>query len=159
MSNLLFPIKNKWDYRFMKRAEENASWSKDPRKKVGAVISYGNRIVSNGFNGFPCGFKDTDERLSDKKFKNAHTIHAEINAILFSQQPLEGCTIYVWPLPPCVPCACVIAQSGISRVVSLQIDRESSWYEPTLEGERIFDEVGISTRYVPNMKWLEKDRG
>lgn len=29
---------NKWNYRYFRLAQETASWSKDPNRKVGAVI-------------------------------------------------------------------------------------------------------------------------
>lgn len=42
---------DKWDIRFMKRAQELASWSKDPSTKVGAVIVKGKHAVAEGYNG------------------------------------------------------------------------------------------------------------
>ena len=42
-------------------------------------------------------------------------VHAELNAILNSSRPVEGCTIYV-SLFPCNECAKAIIQSGIKAV-------------------------------------------
>ena len=44
-------------------------------------------------------------------------MHAELNAILFSRERLDGCTLYTIPMPPCDRCAAAIIQSGISKVV------------------------------------------
>ncbi len=59
---------SKWDTRFMRIAKnEVATWSKDPRKKVGCVIvSSDMREMSTGYNGFPQGIKDTEQRLKDR---------------------------------------------------------------------------------------------
>ena len=47
--------------------------------------------------------------------KYAFVVHAELNAILNSSRPVEGCTIYV-SLFPCNECAKAIIQSGIKAV-------------------------------------------
>jgi dCMP deaminase len=107
---------NKWDLRFLNLAEETASWSKDPSTKVGCVIVEPdtNRIMGVGFNGFPRGMCDHDELYADRETKYSRTIHAELNAVLNSQQT-ENCVAYVTH-PPCTNCALVLIQSGISRV-------------------------------------------
>lgn len=114
----------KWDDRFMGLAEYVAGWSKDPSTKVGAVITRGNRIVSLGFNGFASGVDDSKERYADRDFKYPAVIHAEENAMLFSRQDLTGCTIYVWPMPPCARCAAKIIQAGIKRIVTISATEE-----------------------------------
>ena len=43
-------------------------------------------------------------------------VHAELNAILNSKWPVNGCTIYV-SLFPCNECAKAIIQSGIKKIV------------------------------------------
>ena len=50
--------------------------------------------------------------------KYAFVVHAELNAILNSSRPVEGCTIYV-SLFPCNECAKAIIQSGIKEVIYL----------------------------------------
>lgn len=108
-----------WDIRFLLLAQHVGRWSKDPSTRVGAVIADGcRRIVSVGYNGFPRGVPDDPAALEDLAVKYRRVIHAEINAILFAQRPMDGCTLYVWPMSPCGPCASVIAQSGIARVVA-----------------------------------------
>ena len=106
---------SKWDSRFMSMARLVASWSKDPSKKVGAVIvDSKNRVVSLGYNGPPRGVEDDPSVNRDTKLRR--TIHAEGNAILFAQGGTEGCTLYVTH-HPCGPCAAIIIQAGIVRVV------------------------------------------
>ena len=110
---------NKWDVRFLNLAKHVSTWSKDPSTKVGAVIvDIYKRVVSVGFNGYPRGIPDNG--LENREEKYAKVLHAEINAILFSQRSLEGCTIYVYPMAPCSQCASTIVQSGITRVVTVR---------------------------------------
>lgn len=110
---------SRWDSRFLEVAKLFASFSKDPSTKVGACIAdRHNRLASAAFNGLPQRVEDSDERLHNRKIKYSITIHAEINAILLASRPVIGCTIYVWPFPPCAACASVIIQSGLARVVA-----------------------------------------
>ena len=53
----------KWDTRFLEMARTISKWSKDPKTKIGAVITNGKMFVSSGYNGFPHGITD-NERLS-----------------------------------------------------------------------------------------------
>lgn len=108
-------VLTKWDRRFLDLAGLVASWSKDPRGGVGAVIVRPrNRIVSLGFNGFPLGFDDSRVDLYGKRW----VVHAEENAIIFAQRDLAGCTAYTRPLPPCSSCSAKIMQVGITRLVA-----------------------------------------
>lgn len=110
----------KWDKRFLELAKLCGSWSKDPSTQVGAVIvDDNNRIVSIGFNGFPQGVEDSEERLVDRETKYDIIVHAEANALMFANKSVEGCTLYTWPFQPCSRCAGLIIQSGITRVVSV----------------------------------------
>jgi dCMP deaminase len=66
-----------------------AKLSKDPSTKVGAVIlDSKRRIVSGGYNGFPRGVEDSDERLNNRETKLRMTIHAERNALSFATAQL-----------------------------------------------------------------------
>lgn len=109
---------NKWDSRFLKAAEEVASWSKDPSTKVGCVIVDPElqRRVGEGFNGFPRFLSDAPELYQEREIKYSRTLHAELNAVLFASKT-EGCTAYVTH-PPCGACSLVLIQAGISRVVA-----------------------------------------
>ncbi len=114
-------VNTKWDIRFMKLAREIASWSKDPSSQIGAVIvDNERRILSTGYNGFPKGIEDTEERLNDREQKYPLIVHAEMNSLLgalYSGVSVKHATIYVWGLPVCPDCTKAIIQAGIKRIV------------------------------------------
>ena len=133
----------KWDKRFLELAKLCGSWSKDPSTQVGAVIVDGNnRIVSIGFNGFPQGVEDSEERLVDRETKYDIIVHAEANALMFANKSVEGCTLYTWPFPPCSRCAGLIIQSGITRVVSV-VHTGERWKKNFDLARQLFHEAGI----------------
>jgi len=138
-----------WDTRFLDLSEHISKWSKDPSTKVGAVIvdDY-RRIVSTGYNGFPQGVMDSYDRLTDRDTKYEMIIHAEANAILFAHQRMNGMTLYTTPFQPCSRCASLIIQSGISRVISYDIDDsndlfENRWTNSFKLAKQLFDEAGV----------------
>lgn len=135
----------KWDQRFLGLAAEVATWSKDPATQVGAVIVRPDfTVASLGFNGFPRGVSDCPDRLADRSEKLAHTIHAEMNAILSSHVPVRGMTLYA-TLPCCDRCAAHIIQAGISRVVTLPAEapQAARWGDSFERAERMFREAGV----------------
>lgn len=145
---------NKWDKRFLDLAQHVAGWSKDPSTKCGAVIARGNRFVSMGFNGFPQHTKDAEHLYSDRAVKYLRVVHAEVNALLFSQCDLSGCTMYVWPMPPCARCAAQICQTGIARVVAMypgNDDMRSRWESEMSVAMDLFYERGIVLELVRHM--------
>ena len=86
------------------------------RNKVGAVISTDGRIISTGYNGMPSGFTNECEDMSDNTKRLV--IHAEANAILFAAKngvSLKGSKLTL-TLSPCVECAKMIIQAGITYV-------------------------------------------
>lgn len=118
---------SKWDLRFLDLTKLISGWSKDPSTKVGAVIVDGdNRVVSIGYNGFPIGIDDDDDRLNNRELKYKMIIHAECNALMFANTNLVGYTMYTYPFMPCPKCASMIIQSGITRVVSYE-NKISRW--------------------------------
>ena len=107
----------KWDLRFLRLAQEVASWSKDPSTKVGCVIvDPDRRVVSLGFNGFPVGIEDSESRLANRPYKLVVTLHAEENALFFAGRRMKGCTAYVTH-HPCGHCTAKLIQAGILRIV------------------------------------------
>jgi len=138
----------KWDKRFLDLAKLCGSWSKDPSTQVGAVIVDGNnRIVSIGFNGFPQGVEDSEERLVDRERKYDIIVHAEANALMFANKSVEGCTLYTWPFQPCSRCAGLIIQSGITRIVSIK-ENNNLWENNFSLARQLFKESGVSLEYV-----------
>jgi dCMP deaminase len=91
------------------------------RAAVGVVITVGGRIITTGYNGAPSGMShcpDTDEHQTGPSCQ--HAVHAEANAIAFAARhgtPTDGATLYT-TLTPCVPCAQLIINAGIVRVVA-----------------------------------------
>jgi dCMP deaminase len=148
---------NKWHHRFLDLAAHVAEWSKDPSTKTGAVIVRPDRsIVSVGYNGFPRGVNDSYERLNDRPIKYAMVTHAEVNAILSAHGPVEGCTIYVHPWPPCSSCAGAVIQAGIKRVVSVEPtpEQEERWGDSFNIMRTMFREAGVRLDTVP-ARWLD----
>jgi dCMP deaminase len=141
---------DKWDLRFLRLAEETASWSKDPSTQVGCIIvdPDTNRIMGLGFNGFPRGMCDHKELYDDRETKYSRTIHAEVNAILNSAKTVD-CVAYV-TAPPCTNCALVLIQSGIKRVVSKlpSEDLLSRWGPQIEKTKGFFAEVEVEYNEV-----------
>lgn len=141
---------DKWDHRFLALAEHISGWSKDPSTKVGCVVTHARskRVVSMGFNGFPAGVEDTEERLADRDTKYEMVVHAEQNALMFAGDRAEGCVLYVHPLPPCARCAVLVIQAGIVRVVCDQPDFDHErWGEPAKIADTMFREAGLTVEY------------
>jgi len=111
----------KWDMRFMEMATMVAGWSKDPSSKIGAVaVNDERRILATGYNGFPKGIEDTEERLNNRDEKYPRIVHEEMNAImnaLYAGVSLKDSTLYVYGLPVCPSCTKCVIQAGIRRLV------------------------------------------
>jgi dCMP deaminase len=132
-----------WDKRFLDLAEHVAQWSKDPRTKVGAVIvDEKKRVVSVGYNGFPRGVSDSEDRYEDRPTKHLFVAHAERNALDNAPLMVEGCTMYV-ALLPCNECAKSIIQKGISRVVTYRTKRDGTGFNWDIT-IKMFKEAGVT---------------
>lgn len=129
-----------WDAWFIDLARYVSTASKDPSTKVGAVVvdDY-KRIISIGYNGFPRGVSDSEDRYNDKELKLSIVLHAEENAILFANRSLIGTTIYLWPMLSCPLCTSKIIQVGISNVVHATL-QERPYH--TLARE-LYQEAGV----------------
>ena len=138
-----------WNRRFLELASFISNWSKDPSTKVGAVIVDCNRrIISTGYNGFPIGVSDNQERLENRDFKYKAILHAEENAIMFAKKDLSRCSLYVSSLPPCSHCASLIIQSGIKNVYTWEQEIPERWQESINITNTMFKESGVSLNYV-----------
>jgi len=135
----------RWHSRFLNLAKEVSTWSKDPSTKVGAVIvNNDNVVVSVGYNGFPRGVSDDDARLNNRELKYMMTIHAEMNAIMFANQSLKGCTLYTYPFQPCSRCAACIIQSGITEIITIELSKQHKrWYNDFRNAQLMFDEANV----------------
>lgn len=129
-------------------AQEIATWSKDPSTKTGAiVVDSCRRIVSTGYNGLPRGVMDLPERLENREMKYKFIVHADANAILSARVPLDGCTLYVVPFPPCCDCAKMVIQSGVTKVVCLDFPSDAlanRWAESINISRQMFAEAGVA---------------
>lgn len=117
-----------WDEYFMEIAHVVAKRSNCSRRKVGAVVMNRNHILSAGYNGTPRGVKNCFEggcprcagkTPSGKGLDECLCTHAEQNAICQAALhgvAIDGATIYI-TLSPCLTCAKLIINSGITEVV------------------------------------------
>lgn len=138
----------KWHCRFLDMAAQVASWSKDPSTKCGAVIVRPDKtIASVGFNGFPKYTPDDPKHYDDREEKYARTIHAEVNAILHSREPLNGYTMYTMQDPhigySCDRCTAHVIQAGIRTVVSAPRVMNPRWDESIDRGISMYQDAGV----------------
>jgi dCMP deaminase len=139
-------VNNKWDERFLNLAIFVAQWSKDPRAKVGAVVTSKKAgAIALGYNGFPAGVEDSAERLKNTRIKLDMIIHAEQNALFIAGRAAEGGDLFVWGKPICSRCAGLIIQAGITRVVAEnpEADQTLKWYETGKLAIEMLKEAGI----------------
>lgn len=143
---------SKWDERFMELALHVADWSKDPSTKVGSVIvAPDRRIMSLGYNGFPRGVADLEERLNDRPTKYAFVAHAERNALDNVDASMRGCILYS-TLQPCAECTKSIIQRGITRVVTLIDKKRAADHYKTFQTYSLvmMKEAGVEVVLVDN---------
>lgn len=106
---------------YMRVAMAHANLSKARRTKVGCCITTPQFTLLCGFNGTPSGFDnncETEDENGNLVTRDC-VVHAEKNAIAAAARTgvsLMGSTAYV-TLSPCVPCAVLMKQVGITRVV------------------------------------------
>jgi dCMP deaminase len=117
-------MKTKHIEAYMTTAETFASCSTAVRLQVGAIVVKDDRIISIGYNGMPSGWDNTCENTIgyDKGEPVLKTkpevLHAETNAIAKLAKSTEsgnGATMFITHAP-CIDCAKLVFQSGISSV-------------------------------------------
>ena len=144
-------VSNKWNDRYLALAEQVAGWSKDPSRKIGAVaVGDKGQILSQGYNGFPRGVDDSQERYNDRPTKYKLVVHAEMNVIYnatYNGVSLDGSTLYVHGLPCCSDCAKGIIQVGIKKVVMPNQDIPEEWSKSWKLSQSIFDEAGVNYEF------------
>lgn len=115
-----YPYKEKqlqFDRRYLEMAKIWGQNSYCKRKQVGALLVKDKMIISDGYNGTPSGFENNCE--DEENRTKPYVLHAEANAITKvakSNNSSENATLYV-TTSPCLECAKLIIQSGITRVV------------------------------------------
>ena len=99
------------------------------RRMFGAIIVKNDTIISTGYNGAPAGLPTCMEKgeclrrklniASGTKHELCFAVHAEQNAIIQAARSginVSGATLYCTH-QPCVICAKIIINAGITRVV------------------------------------------
>jgi len=118
-------MKPKFQQLYMDWAHRAAELSYARRLQVGAVVVKDDTVISYGYNGMPAGwdnncefeFTDPQTRITEL-LTRAEVLHAESNAIAKlakSNNSGLGADLFVTH-SPCIHCAKLIFQSGISRV-------------------------------------------
>lgn len=141
-----------WDQRFLALARQIAGFSKDPSTQVGALAVRERRILATGYNGFPAGVRDSEDRLQDRERRLAMTVHAEQNLIAYAARHgvcLAGCTVYVWPLTPCSHCSAHLIQAGIRQVIVPDFVEPLRWEESFRLSRMMLAEAGIPLLRLP----------
>ena len=118
-----------WDEYFMKMAKLAATRSTCLRRQVGAVIVQNKHVIATGYNGAPKGIPHCTEIggcmremrgiPSGERHELCRALHAEQNAIIQAAtlaQSIDGATMYITN-QPCIICAKMIINAGISRIV------------------------------------------
>ena len=123
-------MKDKLVTAYIKTAEIFAELSQARRLHVGAIVVKDDRIISIGYNGMPSGWDndcedeighvlDVNDNVVDIRLKSKpEVLHAETNAIAKlakSTESGEGASMFITHAP-CLDCAKLIFQSGITRV-------------------------------------------
>lgn len=137
--------KEQSDKYYIKVAQLCANNSYALKLKVGAVIVKDDQIISDGFNGTPCGFENRCEtkNINGELKTLPYVLHAESNAILKCAKygrSTNGATLYITH-SPCIECAKLIIQAGIVRVVYLDVYR-------TIDGIVILRKSGINVEKI-----------
>ena len=141
-------MKQKYIDAHMKVAETYASLSTAVRLKVGAIVVKDNRVISIGYNGMPSGWDnvcedeigsvlDDDGYIVETRLKSKpEVLHAETNAIAKLARSNEsglGAAMFITHAP-CLDCAKLIYQTGISTVYYRNTYRENNGVEFLLKG-------------------------
>jgi dCMP deaminase len=127
-------MKPKLAQAYMKTAETFAELSHARRLHVGAIVVKDDRIISIGYNGMPSGWDNdcedavqhSDDTVTLKT--KPEVLHAETNAIAKLAKSNESgldASLFVTHAP-CMDCAKLIYQSGISTVYYRNSYREST---------------------------------
>ena len=136
-------MKKKFKHAYIDVAERFSRLSHSQKLKVGAIIVKDNRIISIGYNGMPSGWDNVceepvmeDDIYEPKYFYKSkkEVLHAESNAIAKVAKSNESCdnAAIFCTHAPCLECAKLIHQSGITSVYYKQ-DYDSLNYGSGIE--------------------------
>ena len=145
-----------WDEFYIGMCLHASTKSKDRSTKLGAIIVGANQeVLAIGFNGFPRGIDDNEERYHERPTKYAITEHAERNAIYNAARSgiaLEGATMYLPFEPtPCTDCSRGVIQSGIKRIIGTDVKftgKGIQWDEDLALALEMLEMAGIERTVV-----------
>ena len=106
----------RYDSMYLDVCETVSKMSFAKRAQVGAILVKDDNIIGIGWNGMPSGFENVCEKNGVTK---PEVLHAESNCIskvAKSSYSSLGSTMYI-TISPCMDCAKLMIQSGVSRVV------------------------------------------
>ena len=136
----------KLDEAYLSICQTWSQLSSAKRKKVGCIIVKNGAIISDGYNGMPKGFDNCCEIEYNGILKTKNEVlHAESNAITKlakSTQSSINATMYI-TISPCIECAKLIIQAGISRVVYKDFYRNN-------EGIELLKQANIKIEHYGN---------
>ena len=108
------------DSTYMGVALLHSKLSKARRSQVGACLVTAHGTLLAGTNGTPSGTSnECEDEINGELVTKGSVIHAEKNCILLAAKEGVSClgaTIYI-SLSPCLQCAAMLKQVGITRVV------------------------------------------
>jgi dCMP deaminase len=143
-------MKKKFVEAYMDVAERFSKLSSAKRLNVGAIVVKDDRIISIGYNGMPSGWDNNCEDVIGQDEVGAlilkskpEVLHAESNAIAKlakSNESGEGATIFITH-SPCIECAKLIYQSGITGVYYKEFYRSS-------DGVNFLERSGIKVERI-----------
>lgn len=123
-----------WQQYFIAIAETVSIRSKDPKTKVGCVLTdLNNHIVGTGYNGMPKLMLETPN-LWERPTKYAHVIHAEENAIDHSTNINSAYSMYC-TLFPCLKCMNKIIEETNISVIYYKTEYQDSELSMKLAAE------------------------
>ena len=141
-----------WDEYFIEMLEIIKKRSTCKRRQVAAIIVKDKRIIATGYNGAPTGLRHCgqvgcirEERgiPSGEQHELCRGIHAEQNAIIQSAVhgvSVKDSTIYITH-SPCVLCAKMIINAGITRIVYAGNYPDELSFELLKEAEIIMNKI------------------
>lgn len=123
------------------------------RLRVGAVLVKDKRIIATGYNGPPPNLPECGEEVCDTTKPCTRAIHAEANLIAHCAKlgiSTIDTTLYITH-SPCIKCAELISQAGISKVVFGLKFRDE-------EGIKLLLQMGIEVveaHYILNINQID----
>jgi dCMP deaminase len=141
----------KWMLTLLQASKVFSTCSK--RQYAAVVISDNGRVVGFGYNGGPPGYAHCSDGACPRvqegspngsNYDNCIAIHAEANALMWSDPSLRRGATLIVNGPPCFGCAKLIVAAGISKVVCEHDPHYLMWPQV----EEFFKQCNVATRVM-----------